>query len=1230
MIATPHKNRRVSLPFPEISNLRSWSLYQPLAIALVLLLLLPPISWLESTRDRGPFQAAAQIVLPGGARGNKIIQTVDLGGPGGTVYANDLDELESDAVKAYLALHDLPASDAHLIYEKGRADLRTAIRGTMMAVLLGIIQKPAAERTQHEKNLFSWFQTLVQRNEIAQYTAAVREFQRYQSDYCSFALDLDIARQYNLSYDGTPWCYANLGNLFGGPPVPAASYFTAYGWKNSYAKAASTYVNFPGILAGTQLSLSAQLGIAIGVGGTLAAGAAAALTAASAVSALTVFAAKGAMAASAVSLSSAVVSGATVSALSPAFVAAGPAAVILIAIAIGVAAGFQTFSNAQNRQDGENLSNLLTYATNNPPDLASFASISEGLLKLELTFASQTLPDVPSSATLPVHQFGADPNFLVTPSGETARTSTTFSYQDWNGANWSAQTAGAWFVRTCTSGEKCLQANSLSGSIQYLDWSGAKWTASRFGDNFVSSKAVPASTDQLCPANPATLVSSATDFSACSSYVSAAIPLKDASGANVTVSLSNSLVLGSDLQITSSSTVRAIAGYQLNFLVTTIGTPVPSLSIDPTSLPAGFTFTDNGNGTATIKGVSSTLQSLGCVQVNGAGCGGITATNSQGSVTQKFVMFVDVAPNPTLVGPPSATFTAGIPNSVRVTSTGAQTPVNYQVRLPDGVTWLSFRDNGDGTGVLSGTPPVGASGPYKLILFPRVDGPGARIILGPNYDLNITNQPAFVGGDVAQFEVGKNSSFSIQSTSTALSLNGTTLPQGLSFQSGLNNNIYGVVPAYDIIGTPAAGTGGVYELTVTATNASGSASKKLKLEVFEQPAITTVDSANFYAGTLNSFSVTTTGYPSRSTQPVAANPGVPSNPTEGRGMYFTVTGLPPGLQYSGLDPAGYATGTLAISGNPSASERGTHIITIKAINGVGGPGFAAEKSLTLYIGGTPGDVNIDGNVTCADVAALDNGFGKYRGHGGYEPRVDTNNDGVVDVTDWSFVSSHVPRGTVCPSVNAPPKSVFRHVRDDGSASSTSTVLDYVTTNGQRDKATVSKGIFTGRLGQGNKLVYVTWGGELWSASLLPDGVTFQHSRVATGEVRTGTILNYVNAGRNWTLSVIAPTPTQTVFRHVRRNGSGSYISTVIDYVTSDGKQDEATLSKGLFTGQLRQGNKLVYVTWGGELWSASVLPDGVTFQHTNAMTGEVRISTILNYVNSAGENWTLSVNTPDF
>ena len=70
-------------------------------------------------------------------------------------------KLESDAVKAYLADHNLPETDAHVIYDYGRADLRNAIRGHMISILLGVIATPASVRNAHQKALYKWLETLV-------------------------------------------------------------------------------------------------------------------------------------------------------------------------------------------------------------------------------------------------------------------------------------------------------------------------------------------------------------------------------------------------------------------------------------------------------------------------------------------------------------------------------------------------------------------------------------------------------------------------------------------------------------------------------------------------------------------------------------------------------------------------------------------------------------------------------------------------------------------------------------------------------------------------------------------------------------------------------------------------------------------------------------------------------------------------------------------------------------
>ena len=226
----------------RISRLRRSLIYQPLAVFLAALLV-PTISWFESTAGipigatTKSFQSSAQIVIEGCGtpRGSKIIQKVCVDG---VPYGPDLNQFEADAVSLYLSERGLPATDASLIYSVGRTDLRSAIRAEMLAILLGIIGKPANARSPHEQILYTWLQALVQQNEVAEYTLALEEYQRFRNDPCRFTLDPDIANQYGLSYNGPGLC-APTSIIAAGPPwVPAASYFTAFGIKNSYGKSA--------------------------------------------------------------------------------------------------------------------------------------------------------------------------------------------------------------------------------------------------------------------------------------------------------------------------------------------------------------------------------------------------------------------------------------------------------------------------------------------------------------------------------------------------------------------------------------------------------------------------------------------------------------------------------------------------------------------------------------------------------------------------------------------------------------------------------------------------------------------------------------------------------------------------------------------------------------------------------------------------------------------------------
>ena len=65
-----------------------------------------------------------------------------------------------------------------------------------------------------------------------------------------------------------------------------------------------------------------------------------------------------------------------------------------------------------------------------------------------------------------------------------------------------------------------------------------------------------------------------------------------------------------------------------------------------------------------------------------------------------------------------------------------------------------------------------------------------------------------------------------------------------------------------LAGTPAAGTGGTYALTITAANGVlPDATQTFTLTVDQAPAITSADNTTFTTATPGTFTVTTTGFP---------------------------------------------------------------------------------------------------------------------------------------------------------------------------------------------------------------------------------------------------------------------------------------------------------------------------------------------------------------------------------
>ena len=344
--------------------------------------------------------------------------------------------------------------------------------------------------------------------------------------------------------------------------------------------------------------------------------------------------------------------------------------------------------------------------------------------------------------------------------------------------------------------------------------------------------------------------------------------------------------------ITSGSSATFAVGAAGSFLVTTSGSPTPSLS-EAGALPSGVTFVDNGNGTATLSGTPA------------AGSGAsysltITAANGVGSnATQSFTLTVNQ--NLAITSGSTTTFTVGTTGWFLVTTSGFPVPsLRASGTLPNGVT---FTDNGNGTATLTGIPAADTGGSYPLTIDASNGGVDPDAI--QSFTLIVNQGAAIVTGNTTTFTVGVAGSFTVNATGTpvpALTETGA-LPVGVVFTD--NGNGTGALS-----GTPAANSGGSYAITLTANNGVGTAAvQSFSLLVNQGPAITSSNTTSFTEQVAGSFTVTATGDP------------VPALSQTGS--------LPSGVTF--LDN-GNSSATL--SGTPAPATAGQYGFTIQASNGV--------------------------------------------------------------------------------------------------------------------------------------------------------------------------------------------------------------------------------------------------------------------------------------------------------
>ena len=620
--------------------------------------------------------------------------------------------------------------------------------------------------------------------------------------------------------------------------------------------------------------------------------------------------------------------------------------------------------------------------------------------------------------------------------------------------------------------------------------------------------------------------------------------------------------------ITSGNSATFTEGSAGSFTVTATGLPLPSLS-ETGPLPSGVSFTDNGNGTATLSG-TPTAGSNGTYPIT------IVANNGASpNASQSFTLKVTAAP--AITSTAATTFTAGSAGTFTVTSTGNPTDALSETgSLPSGVT---FVDNGDGTGTLSGTPATGTGGSYP-ITFGAANGVGSPA--SQSFVLTVDEASTITSGGTANFAETIHSNFTVTTAgnpTAAVSETGA-LPSGVTFTDNGDGTA-------SLAGTPDPGTVGTYPLAITASNGIGSeATQSFTLNVASTafaPTITSAASTTFQEGTSGSFAVTSLGEPSAQLSESGALPG---------GVTFVDNG----------------DGTASLSGTPTT--QGTYAITIDATNGVAPD---ASQSFTLTVNASPVITSAPGVTfvtgTAGSFTVTSTGFptAALSASGSLPPGVTfaDNGDGTATISGTPSATSG---GTYPITLGA-----ANGVSPDASQSFTLTV--------DAPPAITSAASATFTAGSAGTFTVTSTGtptDALSETGSLPSGVTF----VDNGD-GTGTLSGTPAAGTGGSYPI-----TFGAANGVGGPASQSFTLTV-DEPPSITSGDSATFlvgTRGSFT-PTASGFPVPSITESG------TLPAGVTFTHgalkgTPTQTGSYPITFTASGDGTASQTFTLTVDQP--
>ena len=360
------------------------------------------------------------------------------------------------------------------------------------------------------------------------------------------------------------------------------------------------------------------------------------------------------------------------------------------------------------------------------------------------------------------------------------------------------------------------------------------------------------------------------------------------------------------------------------------------LAGDASGLPAGVSFVDNDDGTATISGAPA-AGTEGTYNLILGATDGLTSGTVQG-----FTLTVAPPSPPVFTSANQASIYAETNFSFTITTTGSPAAHLYVSNLegtgsglPRGVSFtlnangtvsspdngsgtVAFTDNGNGTATLSGRafPPASGQAQTFDMIVGAANGPASSAV--QLFSLTVLPQPyiMFASHTSASFTIGSPGSFTIttQGSPTVTSLfesNGdgsaSGLPDGLVFHDNGDGTA-------TISGTPVATSKYYFPLVLGASNGVVSAVAPLSINLITPSVFTSANQATFNVGSPGTFTVSATGFPI---------PAFFASDLAGDS-----SGLPSGVLFHNNQ-----TGTAAISGTPAEGSAGTYYVILGAYNG---------------------------------------------------------------------------------------------------------------------------------------------------------------------------------------------------------------------------------------------------------------------------------------------------------